>query len=1186
MDFRILGPLEVRDGDREVQLRGGKQRALLALLLVNANRTLATDTIVDDLWGERVPETAQKMVQIYVSRLRKVLPPGTLHTRPPGYALVLEQEQLDLHRFEVLVAEAGAAMGTGQAEQAADRFREALSHWRGPALAEFSSEPFAQAEGARLEALRVHALEGRLEADLELGRHGDLVGELELLIARYPLREGLRRQHMLALYRSGRQAEALAAYQEARRVLAEELGIAPSAALRELERRILRQDASLDLTVPISSAKRAVRDGHRAQDRAQCEIRLPERLAQAASAPFVGRTEQVERLVVLLDQTAAGQGAFVLIAGEGGIGKTRLAAELAGRARGFAVLYGRCEEEATPFGPWVEALTRRLAETPDDELELSLGGHGRYVARLIPDVRTRVPGLPPDPVGEPEEERYRLFSAIADLIERLAEHEPLLLVLDDLHWADRSSLLLLRQIAGRALDRVLVVGTYREGELPEGHSLTEILADLERDRPTVRVGLRGLEASELATLVATWRGLEFPAETIDAIQRETRGNPFFMKLLVRHLEELGDFQAPPPGGSFDVPVGLRDVIANRVARLPADGGRVLKVAALIGQDFEFGLLLDVVALPEERLLDVLDEAVQAGILVEAGDTPGRYSFAHALLRTTLEHGLTATRRARLHATIGEAIERRSGANLDGYVVDLARHFAAGGPEEADRAVSYLLRASEQAAGRLAYDEAAAYVATALDLREREPRPDEREIARIRLLLGQATSRTGRWEEARDAFAAAADASRRANVPQLLALAALGHAGGSFERYGLADRASAALLEEAIDRLPPEDSPLRAQVLARLSDVLYYLDAPAASLHALSQQAIDIARRLDDLESLARALTAAQYAYWHPGEYAERLELAHELVAVSEQLGDPVVEAGARIWRSIALLDHCRLEDADLDLERYAQLAAEVRQPELLLHAAALRGMRALLEGRWRDGERAAAEVLGLGERSRAVDALQSYGVEMLQLRNEQLRLGEMTDHFQRLVHEISALPGWRTALAWADVQGGRLERAREEIDNLRRDDFAALPRDANFVPACTILGHVAGELDDAELAAAVESQLRPSAAYWVVLGYGPATLGPVAFTLGLACQLTGRLDQAVEDFELSLEQSSRMSARPYLAHTKVRLAQVLQRRGAPGDGARAESLRGEGLATARELGMKRLLRDATRAAPAAPAHPA
>jgi DNA-binding SARP family transcriptional activator/pimeloyl-ACP methyl ester carboxylesterase len=254
MEFRILGPLEVRDGHREVHLRGGKQRALLALLLVNANRTLAIDRIVDDLWGDDVPESAQKMVQIHVSKLRKVLTPGMLHTRPPGYALQLAPEDVDLHRFEGLVADSRTDLDAGRAEEASAGFRAALELWRGPALAEFASEPFASAEGARLEEVRISALEGRLEADLLLGRHGDLVGELEGLIARYPLREGLRRQHMLALYRSGRQAEALAAYQDSRRLLADELGIEPSASLRELERQMLKQDPSLE-----TSARRGTR---------------------------------------------------------------------------------------------------------------------------------------------------------------------------------------------------------------------------------------------------------------------------------------------------------------------------------------------------------------------------------------------------------------------------------------------------------------------------------------------------------------------------------------------------------------------------------------------------------------------------------------------------------------------------------------------------------------------------------------------------------------------------------------------------------------------------------------------------------------------------------------------------------------------------------------------------------------
>ena len=257
MDFRILGPLEVRDGDRELPLGGGKQRAFLALLLVNANRTVSIDGIIDSLWDGSAPESAPKMVQIYVSKLRKMLAPGQLHTRPPGYSLQLGPDELDLDRFERVVAEARAALDAGRAQQAADRLREALALWRGPALAEFASEPFAQHEGARLEELRVAALESRLEADLALGRHRAVVSELEALTGQHPLRERPRSQLMLALYRSGRHAEALASYQIFRRKLADELGIEPSASLRELERQVLQQDPSLELPAQAQTAAAA-----------------------------------------------------------------------------------------------------------------------------------------------------------------------------------------------------------------------------------------------------------------------------------------------------------------------------------------------------------------------------------------------------------------------------------------------------------------------------------------------------------------------------------------------------------------------------------------------------------------------------------------------------------------------------------------------------------------------------------------------------------------------------------------------------------------------------------------------------------------------------------------------------------------------------------------------------------------
>jgi tetratricopeptide (TPR) repeat protein len=273
----------------------------------------------------------------------------------------------------------------------------------------------------------------------------------------------------------------------------------------------------------------------------------------------------------------------------------------------------------------------------------------------------------------------------------------------------------------------------------------------------------------------------------------------------------------------------------------------------------------------------------------------------------------------------------------------------------------------------------------------------------------------------------------------------------------------------------------------------------------------------------------------------------------------------------ALLELCRLGPADAAIARHAELAERLQQPELLVHAAALRSMRALLEGRWAEAEKASQDVLSAGERSTAADALQFVGVEMIALRNEQLRMDEISEQFGNLARDIAALPGWRAPLAWAHVQAGRLEEARAELAELRRDGFAVLPRDANYDAALAIVSHVAGELDDAELAAEVEPLLRPLAEYWVVMGPGPATLGPVAYCLGLLSLIRGRPDQAERDFELALQKCRTMGARPYEAHTLLGLSKVARERG---DDAAADEARDRAVAMARELEMPRLLRDA------------
>ncbi len=320
MQFRLLGPLEVvDDGDRALALGGRKQRSVLAVLLLHANDVVATEHLVDEVWGDAPPATVAKSIQVYISRMRKELGDGRLVTRPPGYALHVEPSELDLACFQALVA--GAA--DVDPATAAARLREALALWRGPALADLAYEPFAQAHAAQLEELRFSALEQRIDADLALGEHAQLIGELEALAAQHPLRERLRGQLMLALYRSGRQADALAAYQAARTTLVEELGIEPGRALRDLHQAILGQDEELDVAALVEVPERASPRG-----------------------VFVGRARELAALDDALGAALGGRGRILLIAGEPGIGKSRLVEELAARARGreAQVLIGRCWE--------------------------------------------------------------------------------------------------------------------------------------------------------------------------------------------------------------------------------------------------------------------------------------------------------------------------------------------------------------------------------------------------------------------------------------------------------------------------------------------------------------------------------------------------------------------------------------------------------------------------------------------------------------------------------------------------------------------------------------------------------------------------------------------------------------------------------------------------------------------------
>ncbi len=743
MDYRVLGPVEVRGSEGPVPLGGAKQRALLALLLLNANRVVSRDRLIDDLWGDDPPDTAVTSVQVYVSRLRKLLPESTLLTRAPGYLLAADPTAIDLRRFEALVAEARQA----DPDRAARTLREALALWRGSPLAEFD-EPFARIEARRLEDLRLTALEERIGADLELGRHVDVIGELETLIAEHPHRERLRALLMLALYRCGRQADALEAYRDTRAAL-DELGIEPSETLRQLEKAILTQDGNLAVAPRLVPGK----------------IVIPGPLATAPPFPFVGRAKELETLRGLFALAESGAGGQVaLVGGEPGGGKTRLARELVHDAseRGALVLYGASDAVVSaPYQPFVEALEFLVRVCDRNVLKECLGAGGGELTRLLPELARTLGPLPPPTTADPETERHRLHTAVSELLARISRVQPLVLVLDDIQWADASSLRLLSHLARAAPEsRALMIATFRERGEDTGVELAGALAALSRLDGVTHVRLDGLSMDEIADFVRHAMNAGPTDELTGALGELTDGIPFLLCEVWRALVDAGTIELSSLGVRVTRPIAevaspesVRHVVHHRLSRLEPETTAMLEVAAVAGRQFDLSTLGD-----DGFVASLLEEAIASGMIEEV---PGRtltHRFSHELVRRALYDRLTSVRRAELHDQVGRALERANVTNLDRVVTDLAHHFAFAAPlDGGERAVEYNLRAARAALAAIAYEEAARYFSTALELGLADPG----ERARVQFELARALWIVGERERAGDTLGDALENARSA-----------------------------------------------------------------------------------------------------------------------------------------------------------------------------------------------------------------------------------------------------------------------------------------------------------------------------------------------------------------------------------------------------------------------------------------
>ncbi|WP_153537270.1 BTAD domain-containing putative transcriptional regulator [Actinomadura macrotermitis] len=823
--IRVLGPVEAETGGAPARLGGPRQRTVLARLVAARGEAVPAERLVEDVWDGAPPAQAPASLQAYISNLRKLLEPDRppraparlLVSAPPGYALRLPEDAVDAWRFERLLAEARKAPDPRALVD------EALSLWRGPAFAESADSPWAQAEIARLNELRLAARELRAAAALRLGDPGAVL-ETERLTLDAPLLEEGWRLHALVLWRTGRQGDALATLRRGRAVLAEELGLDPSPAITDLEQAILRQDTdTFDPPAPGTP--------HPAEAWA---LREPP-IVRPEEELFVGRDAE---LAVLRGVAREPGPRVVLVTGEAGLGKSSLLARFAAGLRrdGGLVAAGACPEDpgAPPAWAWAEALRTVAAAVPPPP----------EAAALLSDTP------PPASAGG----RFRMHRAVWDWLGEAARRHPLTIMLDDLHWADAETLALLAAVTDAPL---LLVAAYRAEET--GDRLTGALAVLARRAPT-RMALHGLAPAAVARLVAAETTAPVDGATLAALAERTGGNPFYVRESARLLDS--------EGGLGTVPEGVRDVLRRRLARLPEPAVAVLRLAALAGPEPAVEPLVEAAYTDEDRVLDALDAGLAAGLLTEPA--PGRIRFVHALVRDTMTADLSALRRTRMHARLAAALERRT----PGDVTALAHHYARAAVP--DKAVEYGVRAAALAEDRYAHETAARLLAQALAAFETIPgRTAARHVELLGTLL-RAQVRAGDVAAARATRRRAIEAAAGRDDLLIAAFTAWTEPTPWQTRpYGRIDTATVAHLARLLRRedLAPAD---RCLLLDAYAGELSGEGDPAA--RAAAEEAVAIAGDLGDPR--LRALTTPTLLRELPyHDTAARARLARELLAI-------------------------------------------------------------------------------------------------------------------------------------------------------------------------------------------------------------------------------------------------------------------------------------------------------------------
>jgi DNA-binding SARP family transcriptional activator len=1363
LKFGILGPLVVVGGNESVLVRGTKRRGLLAYLLVHAGDAVALDRLVEDLWDEQAASGARGTVQTYLSQLRKLLAGSdevTLETRPGGYVLDVPTDCLDARRFEDLCAQAAQETDTRKRVALLD---EALGLWRGVPLGEFAGSEWADVECTRLQTLRVRALQARTDARLNLGQHAEAIPELERLVREHSLDEQFWAQLMVAYYRSGRQAHALRAYQRARALLADELGVEPGTQLQELERQILDHAPELMLAAPappIASTEpplpegvvtflltdiegstsmwdkdpnamsraiaryeelvgQTVEEQHgfivksrgegdstlsvfpRAGDAATAAVALQGRLldeewpaglvlatrmalhtgeAHLRDGDYYGgslnraarirglghggqtlcsrstrdliadtlpeemqlielgthalrglqRPEQVYELgmaglpsqfppLVSLDafpttidlpdpsfaradeelagrgvelqylesawrKAATGARQVALISGEPGMGKSRLAYEFAQRVRAqdVVVLYGRCDEDTiVPYQPFVEALRPCVAAYSPATLHQRLRGLEQDLARVFPELMRRMPDQPQATPDDPEAERYRLFEAMTGVMTGVTATQSVVLVLDDLHWAEKPTLLLLRHIMRSVQDAPLfIIGCYREMELARDHPLTDLVADLRRERFVTWIALDGLGEPESRALLEGLARDDINTSLSAALHRETGGNPLFLAELLRHLMEtdrvsLGESESAQPIdlGALDMPDGVRDVVARRLRRLPSPINEVLGTAAVVGLEFDPALVGRAVQRPTEEILDALDQAIEARLIREDPGCRGGYAFSHALIRQTVYQALGRAGRTQMHARVGAAMEEES----DGLrsAAALAQHFTQAVPlVGASKAIEYSARAGHDALEDLAFEDSVTHFERALQVLDEYAPTDQ--TRRVDLLTDLASAMV--YVDERDGVETArlaVEAARADGSPAQLGRSVAVLVEPTYSAAAFPAEVTS-LFDQARSVLGDSEPALRARLLAYEAFKYAAYQLQVRDGRALAEEAVTLARSAGDPLTLADGLYALAFNLEGGPDVADRLALGEELVRLGKEVGPQARAYGLHVLAR-AHLERAEPEALTTATTELGHIGGELRWLPARVYAARWQATQALLEGRF-DDVRAWGDELRRNARAyHGAAGMQTH--QAFYLAREEGVLAQASAVGHVTAEQIGNV--YMTAcVALAQLEAGDAQAALDSLDLLASRDFHRGEWESARGGALGMLAEVAATVGNAAHASALYDLLAPFEGRLLAAVYGIACLGAADRYLGMLSAALERWEDAEVHFERALALEEQIGGTALLPRTRYWQARCLRGRGHPGDDGAAHALLARVVEDTARLGMQHLQEQAEELLPA------